>query len=363
MAKGRFARHYPWAMVMRAIRYEAAHTVPLFLVSQLAELVQRWHIPVEELETEPGLVARAAQEPLARFPVPRMNELLERARTLTGEPGLGYYLGLAKRASGYGTLGFAALSASSVREALELAVKFGAVHSTAISLDLRVRGDIAILALEENAELGPVRDLVIISMMLGLQTIFCALTGQSPDSAADLALPEPAYQARFKHLVPKWRFGQPAHRLVCAASLLDSPIATANPTGLRVAQTLCENALDELSFDGELVQRVRGLLETDGGGFRSLDEVASCVHVSQRTLKRRLAAQGVTFSTLAERERRDKALVLLRSSRLSVADIAGRLDYSTASTFVRAFRRWTGTTPAVFRRRLSSGATTRQTVS
>jgi AraC-like DNA-binding protein len=349
-------------MTMRAIRgqttaEEAPHTVPAYLMSHLVELVERWHIPGEELLSGVGLTKRGIEDPLARFPMAKMCELLARARLLTGEPGLGYYDGLQKRASTYGTLGFAASSASSVREALQIAVKFAPVFSTTLSLDLRVDGDRATLCLEENADLGSVRDIVVISMMLGLQTMFSALTGRSQDGAADLAIPEPLYQARFAHLVPKWRFGQPANRLHLDAGTLDSPIVTADPTGLRVARRLCERALDELGYDAGLVDRVRQLLPRDDGGFRSLDEVAARIHVSERTLKRQLAAQGMSFSTLAERERREKAMLLLRSFRLSIADVADRLDYSTSSTFVRAFHRWTGTTPAAYRRAHRPGST------
>ena len=220
MQAGRVARipeeATPPHMTIRAIRPETTgekplHTVPLYLVSQLVELVGRWHIPGEELLSETGLTRQALQDPFGRFPVPKMCNLLERARHLTGEPGLGYYDGLQKRASAYGTLGFAALSASSVREALEIAVKFAPVFSTALSLDLRVEGDRATLRLEQNADLGGARDVVIISMMLGMQTMFGGLTGRPQDGSADLAIAEPPYQSRFAHLVPKWRFGQP-HR-------------------------------------------------------------------------------------------------------------------------------------------------------
>jgi AraC-like DNA-binding protein len=119
--------------------------------------------------------------------------------------------------------------------------------------------------------------------------------------------------------------------------------------------SLCERALDELGFDEGLVECVRRLLAKEEGGFRSAEEVAGRMHVSARTLKRRLAAQGVSFSNLSERTRREKAMVLFRSGRLSVADVAQRLDYATPSTFVRAFHRWTGTTPAAYRRRCERG--------
>jgi AraC-like DNA-binding protein len=326
------------------------HTVPLLLVTQLVELVERWHIPAEELLSGAGLTDKALEDPFGRFPITKMGDLFERARLLTGEPGLGYYSGLQARASGYGTMGLAIQSTSSVREALAIAVKFAPLFSTALSLHVRFDGDLATLRLEENVDLGAARDIVLIRMMLGLQTIHGALTGRRTDVSADLAIAEPAYQSRFAHLVPNWRFGRPANRMMLDSATLDSPIVTADPNGLRVARTLCEQALEELGFDGGLIEAVRRLLAKDTDGFRSVEEVAARMHVSARTLKRRLAAQGSSFSALAEGERREKAIALLRSLHLSIADIADRLGYSTASAFIRAFHRWTGVTPASYRR-------------
>jgi AraC-like DNA-binding protein len=336
------------------MREQPAHTVPLFLVARLLELVERWHVPASDLLSGTGLTPDALSEnPFGRLPVQQMCAVLTRARRLTGEPGLGYYHGLQMRAPAFGTLGLAMQTSPSVRQALEVALKFSPVFSTALSLTLRVDRDVATLSLDENVDLGEARDIVVISMMLGIRAVFWALTGREDDGAGDLAIAEPAYQVRFAHLVPRWRFGQSANRLIFGASTLDLPVVTADSTGLRVARTLCERALDALGYDSRIVDCVRGLLAREEGGFRSVDEIASRIHLSPRTLKRRLAAQGATFSALVEQERRERAMVLLRSRHLSVAEVANHLDYATASTFVRAFHRWTGTTPAAYRRRSS----------
>lgn len=332
------------------------HTVPVSLALQVLDLLKRWNLSKQEVFAAAGWPDDAVDDPLRRIPAPAMHELLRHARELTGEPGLGYYLGLQKRVSLYGYLGFAALSAPTVRRALELAVEFAPIYSTALAMNLTITGGTAALHVDEQTDFGPVRDIVLISFMLGLQTIGHALTGVESGHVVELAIPEPGCHARFAHLTKNWRFGQPATRLVLAVGLLDAPIVTADPGALALARTLCEKSLDELGFDARLEERVRRLVPDEGGGFRSLDEVAALVHMSGRTLKRRLAAQGVTFSTLVDRARRERALALLQSSRLPIEDVAERLDYATASTFVRAFHRWTGTTPAAYRRVHLQGA-------
>jgi AraC-like DNA-binding protein len=288
-------------------------------------------------------------DPLGRLPLGVMTRLLERARLLTGEPGLGYYLGVHTGVSLYGYLGFAASAAPTLGEVLRLAVQFGPVFSTTLSLGFSIEGQTAYVHLEENADLGSSRDIVLISMLVGFQTVAGALTGSPQRGSADLAIPEPPYAGRFAHL-GEVRYGQPVNRLVLDASVLQARIATADPISARVARSLCERALAEMGFDATLVDRVRSGIEREDGTLRSLEDVAELLHVSNRTFKRRLSAQGVTFSELVDRQRRVRALALLESSPLSIEEIARRLDYATASTFVRAFRRWTKTTPTAYRR-------------
>src|SRR5258708_9292022 len=107
-----------------------AHTVPVALALQTIELLKRWNVSKAERLGAAGWPEDAVDDPLGRVPAPAMNDLLAHARSLTGEPGIGYYLGLQKRVSLYGYLGFAALSAPSIRRALELSVEFAPIYST-----------------------------------------------------------------------------------------------------------------------------------------------------------------------------------------------------------------------------------------
>lgn len=75
------------------------------------------------------------------------------------------------------------------------------------------------------------------------------------------------------------------------------------------------------------------------------------MHVSTRTLKRRLAVAGTTFSDLLDDLRRERALLLVDDRALTLDQIAYRLGYSDVANFTRAFRRWTGATPAALRKR------------
>lgn len=92
-------------------------------------------------------------------------------------------------------------------------------------------------------------------------------------------------------------------------------------------------------------------------GQAQIGWIASAAGLSVRTLQRRLAQFGVDYSALIERLRFDRAQVLLADSTRSLSDIAFDLGYTEASSFTRAFRRWTGATPTDFRNLHNSGRT------
>jgi AraC-like DNA-binding protein len=327
------------------------HTVPVALVSQLVQLVKRWQIPSAELLSSVGLSEKVLEAPFERIPVATMCALLERARTLTGEPGLGYYLGLQTRVTLYGFLGFAMMSATTIGEALKIGLEFAPIFSTALAMNLSIEGRIASLSFEERADLGSSRDIVLISLIVGLRELGRASTGRDTGGSAEFAFPEPEYHARFAHLALYSRFDQPVNRIQFDSAVIDFPILTADPVAVQLARAQCERELDELGVGIRLSDRVRRLI-ADDDDLRSLEQMARHLELSPRTLRRRLAAEGVSFFSLVDQGRRDKALRLVRSSRLSIEMVARQLGYTTASSFVRAFHRWTGKTPVEYRRSL-----------
>jgi AraC-like DNA-binding protein len=186
--------------------------------------------------------------------------------------------------------------------------------------------------------------------VVGLWQLGCSLTGKPLGGRAELALPEPSYMDRFKHLMPgALRFNQPEHRLIFAKSTLDLPLVTADPAALRLTREQCERELDALGFEGPFRDRVGALALHSSGGVRTLAEVATQLHTSARTLKRRLGELGTSYSEIRDAERQRRALTLLRTTTLPMEEIADRLGYTDVANFGRAFRRWTGRTPGAVR--------------
>lgn len=326
-----------------------AFTLPAAQALDVAELVKTWGISREQLFEGLSLQAAALERPDARITLGRYIALLERARTLSGQPALGFFLGMRMRVPTHGFLGFAAMTASTLREALELAVRYAPTRTNVLRLELRVAGGEASLFLDELTDLGEARDSILLMLSVGLWQIGQELTGQVLTGAVEYPFPKPAYAAQFDNLSFSIGWSAPRTCLRFDGALLDTPLSMANPVALHLAREQCERALDALDAQG-LTARVREALPRgEDAGFHSLEEVAGKLGVSSRTLKRKLKAEGTAFSDILDQLAIEQARVLLRTA-LSVEQIAERMGYSDVSNFGRAFRRWTGTTPAAYRR-------------
>lgn len=111
--------------------------------------------------------------------------------------------------------------------------------------------------------------------------------------------------------------------------------------------------------DREMVQRVRDVLRDALPETRSLAAVAKTLHLSPRTLHRRLEDEASSFQAIKDALRRDLAINRLSKTRQPLARIAADLGFADASAFYRAFVSWTGMAPTHYRRRVvNEGAST-----
>lgn len=108
--------------------------------------------------------------------------------------------------------------------------------------------------------------------------------------------------------------------------------------------------------DRDMVLRVRDLLRDALPASLALEDIAARLHLSPRTLHRRLEDEGSSFRTIKDAMRRDIALSRLTKTRQPIATIAAELGYADTSAFYRAFVAWTGMAPERFRKQLQNHA-------
>jgi AraC-like DNA-binding protein len=144
------------------------------------------------------------------------------------------------------------------------------------------------------------------------------------------------------------RFDQETAALVFPTRWLDHRIAGANPIFRQVFEAHIREL--EAAGAGDWKENLRRVLRTEILTHRcSATTVADRFAIHRRTLSRHLQAEGAGFQSLVDETRFEIARQLLSQTRIPLSEVAVALGYSEASAFTRAFRRWSGQSPAVWR--------------
>jgi AraC-like DNA-binding protein len=131
--------------------------------------------------------------------------------------------------------------------------------------------------------------------------------------------------------------------------MMDVTLSNAKTQPPEYAAILSQAELDRITERKSLTARIQRHLLNAGGAAFSLQTTARMLHMTPRTLHRRLQDEGTSYQAIVDQVRHRLALHLLRNSPISVQDIAYRLGYTEPANFRRAFKRWEGVAPQVAR--------------
>jgi AraC-like DNA-binding protein len=279
--------------------------------------------------------------------------LLETAVGLSNDPCLMIRLGQELGIACYGSFGFALMSCANLRETLQLLLRYGHVLFRPSWTAYEHEGG---LLLRANLTRGtaPQQQLVAELSFSNLTALGRALYGNQVENSegveVQLSYPTPSHLACYQRTfnVPV-RFDCEHSQLFLPAHVLDTPVKTANRSEHVIFQQQCEEILRGLNSVEKTTTAVRQLLIESAGDFLDIAQVAENLHVSERTLRRRLEAESTSFRSIFEEIRDLLAREYLAATELTVADIAHLLDYSETVNFRRAFVRWNRLTPSQYR--------------
>lgn len=138
--------------------------------------------------------------------------------------------------------------------------------------------------------------------------------------------------------------------ILFSTSWLQQTVVGANPEQRRLIQEQVDQL--EVLYNDDFAEQVRRVLHPAILTQQATaDQVAALFSIHQRTMNRRLNACGTSFQELANQSRFEIAKQLLENSSMQLSNIAETLDYTSASAFGRAFRNWSGLSPALWRER------------
>lgn len=280
-----------------------------------------------------------------------IQRLIAVALQASGRPGLGLEVGATVQISAHGPLGFAAIASRDLLQAWETVARFGGLRYGAIQYRLARESGGAVMELIERVDLGESRTFVASMMFAAMVRVSEAVLGSRMDGiVVDLPFPQPPWHDEVQRLCAgQVHYG--ARRLAFRLddATLSQPSMTADPKAYDLACQQCEQLLAQAQ-EVSIAQRVGELLNSCEGHYPSLSAVAAVFHVSERTLIRRLKAQGTRYQALLDHSRQQRAIWYLRHTHHTVEEIASRLGYTDTTNFSRTFRRWFGKAPGDVRR-------------
>lgn len=324
-------------------------TLPGYYLRQIVELVRPCPVDVERWLVHLGLAGRL-DEALVTLEEAELHQLINGAIGLTREPALGLLLGARLQAQTHGTLGYAAMSAGSLRQALELFERFMPLRNNLVTLARRQVGQELQLHFAESRPLGEIRRPVLEATMVAISNLLAFIT-QGGCQLRYVAFPfaADASQSLAAELFRcPLSYGEDWAGLALSLDGLDQPLRLADPATFEDAARICEQELNRLNSASSLAARVRRLLLEKQSDFPSLQLTARLFHMTPRTLHRRLEDEGTSFRQLQEEVRHALAVEYLRSGRLSIQEIAYALGYTEIANFRRAFKRWEALPPSQF---------------
>jgi AraC-like DNA-binding protein len=305
-------------------------------------------IAVEPLLAKAGLAEHQVQDRSARIKVRQQIEFLDLVAQAVDDSLLGVHLAQTCDIREFGLLYYVAASSKTLGDALRRAARYTSVVNEGLSLQYVEDRDVTIMFhsvgvprhIDRHQIECCMTGLVRLCRQLtrrDLKPRLVELTHRRNEDTSELS-------AFFGSQV---EFGARADRATFEAGFKDLPVASADShlNELLIGfgeEVLARRAANRASFRSQVENAMVPLLPH---GMVRAGEIAKDLGVSQRTLARRLASEGATFSEVLEGLRTDLARQYLADRCVSISQVAWLLGYREISAFTHGFKRWTGMTP------------------
>jgi AraC-like DNA-binding protein len=268
-------------------------------------------------------------------------------------PGLGLLAGRRYHLTTHGIWGLALASSPNLRSAIKFGLRYLDLTFAFTRITLDELPHEARMILDASAIPEDLRCFLIeregASIMSLQRDMFSAAI---PLSRVEVTFPEPPYVDLYEPIFGvRPRFAADANLAAFHAALLDLPLPQANELTAKACEQQCSTLLARRRPRPGIAGQVRDHLIPLAGVRPAIDEVATDLHISPRTLRRRLAREGTSFRSLTEEVTMGLAEEFLSTGTLTVEEVAVRLGYSEAASFTRAFARCRGIPPGEYRRR------------
>ena len=277
------------------------------------------------------------------------------------EPALGLLVGSRYRLTTYGIWGYTLLSSRTLGSAVEVALRYLNLTYAFVTITLRLTDEAGELVLDDSEVPADVRRFLFERDGAAMLALGRELLGQADRvqfMRLRVTLPREQQAAeRYRQVFANEPdYGARENVAAFPRAVFDLPLPMANEHTAQHSEAMCRHLLESRQARTGLAATVRDHLLRQPGRMPDMEAVATALCMTSRTLRRRLDDEGVSFRSLLDEVRATLAVEMLREPQLTLDDIAERLGYAEAASFILAFKRWKGVPPSAVRRELGLSA-------
>lgn len=325
-------------------------------LTSYAEVARAAGLNPQRLLVDAGLSTRVLEDPDLRIPAERAAALLEASAAASGLESFGLRMAESRQLSNMGPVGMLVRDQPTLRDSLVVMLRYHAMLNG--SLSLQIEESAGTVVIREDVVVGtaqPVRQAVELAIGVMLRLMRRILGEDWRPRRVCFVHPAPrdigVHLRVFGHCV---EFEHDFNGIVCTSADLDTPNRSADPAMARYAQQLLDASLQTQA--PSLLEDVRHtVLLLLPRGRATIEEVAAHLGLVCRTVQRRLADEGVSFSALVNELRVELAQRHVTGSDRPLTDVAALLGFSAPSGFSRWYQGQFGCSPSQSRAAAAAG--------
>lgn len=325
--------------------------VSILMVRALLGVLERSGASRDQFLSEARIDPRWIEEGTMWLPVADYVRSVDAALSVSGDPAFGLRLGEQARSVMFDVVGPLAEHAATLRQSIESITRYSRLMAEGHEPVLREEDDVAALVFPSlRGDFPLVRLTCEFATAAILPMLRMFVGGEALPIEVRFAYTAPAYVAEYERVFGgAARFERDSTEVVFPRAWLDKAQPYRSPELYAVLKTQADRSLDRLERDASLSARIERILAQSGARPATMDDVARALAISARSLRRRMLAEGLSYTELVTRNRLTTAKRMLERPGASIQETAHAMGFASAAAFHRAFKRWTGLTPKQYR--------------
>lgn len=332
---------------------QSAHSVAASYAQCLLEVAVRQGADAPALLAAAGLNEQDIHPPSRRLPLAQMLKLFEAAHQQTGDELIGLHMGQQVQPRTFNALGYAAMSCSFLGEAIAMIPRYeslvfdgGTTHLLADRKNITITWS---SGLPEEMEIRALNEAIVAGWLsfgrwiAGAEGELCEVRFRHP--------PPPNLQEYKAFFACPIRFNAEDNSLCGPIEFMQLPLVQRDDELRQLMEQQAETLLQKIhqreDLAPQVITHIQACLPKQ---TPQIADIARLMHMSERTLRRKLQAENCSFKELLSKVREDLARHYLCKTQLSILEITLLLGFSEQSSFTAAFKQWCGESPSEYRR-------------